>query len=86
MNKLNRCLTIATIAIAAPAMAGEITGNGNYTPINDFTASSICAFSGRNDDGDGPNARVQGYGVIRATFGGPAPFHGLPGDNCRGNL
>lgn len=86
MNKLARTLTLATIAIAAPALAGEVTGNGDPTPINDFTASSICAFSGQNDDGDGPNLRVQGYGVIRAMFGGPAPFNGLPGTTCRGNL
>jgi len=39
--------------LAGPALAGEVTGNGKPTPINDFNANSICSFSGQNDDPTG---------------------------------
>ena len=78
-------LAAACLLVSSPAIAGEIGGNGEYTPINSYTANSLCAFSGRNDDGAGNNARVQSYGMVRAIFGGPAPFHGLPGTECNGS-
>jgi hypothetical protein len=84
MRNLTR-LTVGLVLISSPAWAGEITGSGNLTPIKTGgVASSICAFSGLNPEGDGPNALVQSYGQIRAAFGGPAPFAGLPGVECRG--
>ena len=76
-------LAAAAVLISSPAWAGELTGNGNQTPIKSSgVAASICAFSGLNPEGDGPNALVQSYGQIRAAFGGPAPFAGLPGVEC----
>jgi hypothetical protein len=43
-------LAVATVGVgAAPAFAGEITGNGKPTAIREH-ANSICAFSGQNDD------------------------------------
>ena len=53
------------IGLAVPAMAGEITGNGNK---EDFSqGSSICKFSGLNDlpagdPDEGPAGRTQNYG------------------------
>jgi hypothetical protein len=85
MTKLTRYLTIAILAAATPALAGEVTGTGEDTPIRSGVANSICAFSGQNDDGAGPNSIVQSYGVIRAAFGGPAPFNGTPGTACNGS-
>lgn len=73
------------VFLSSPVWAGEVTGGGDSTPIRDGTASSICAFSGLNDDGAGPNSMVQSYGMIRAAFRGRAPFEGIPGDACVGN-
>src|SRR5688572_6607427 len=43
-------LALATVgATGTAASAGEITGNGNPTPINGYNANSICAFSGLDD-------------------------------------
>lgn len=78
-------LAAVCLLLASPAWAGEVTGNGDSTPIRNGTASSICAFSGQNDDGAGPNSHVQSYGMLRAAFGGLAPFNGLPGTFCVGN-
>jgi hypothetical protein len=44
-------------ATVAPAVAGEVTGNGKDTAAPD-NASSICAFSGQND-GNPPPGRTQ---------------------------
>jgi hypothetical protein len=85
MTKLCKCLIIATVAVATPALAGEVTGNGGSTPIAGGTANSICAFSGLNDDGAGANSLVQAYGQIIAAFRGRAPFHGIPGILCNGS-
>ena len=67
-----------SLALASPAIAGEITGNGKQTPIKEQQgpdapagpAQSICAFSGLNDVPDGSDApddpfapgRVQSFG------------------------
>ena len=84
MTNLKRYLTASMILASTPAIAGEITGNGSLTPVNGYIASSICSFSGRNDDGSGPSDLVQSYGVIIASLGGHAT--GGPGTSCRGNL
>jgi hypothetical protein len=70
---------------ANAALAGEVNGNGDNTPIgaapdNDPHASSECSFSGLNDeyyrDGDTSQPRTQH----------PAPGNLHGGDNaCRGN-
>jgi len=59
---------IAAVAIAglsAPALAGEVTGNGSKTDFSN--GKSICKFSGLNDipqgdDEEGPAGRTQNYG------------------------
>lgn len=56
------------IALGAPAFAGEVTGKGKATPIQDHQAGSICSFSGQNDDPNEPglfnDGRVQSFGDI----------------------
>jgi hypothetical protein len=56
------------IATGGAASAGEITGNGKPTPISEWRAGSICAFSGQNDDPDEEglfnDGRVQSFGDI----------------------
>jgi hypothetical protein len=44
---------VGIVVTPRAAFAGEITGNGKPTPINQFTANSICSFSGQNDDPTG---------------------------------
>ena len=54
-------------ATGTAASAGEITGNGNPTPINSYNANSICAFSGLDDmDFEAPvqPGVVQNWGSI----------------------
>lgn len=82
------------------ALAGEVTGNGKPTPISQFQAGSICAFSGQNDD---PNeeglfndGRVQSFGdIVQEAIDVLAEEKGAstlvpiittdgPGANCRG--
>lgn len=63
---------------AGSAFAGERSGNGEPTPVNDYRAGSICSFSGLDDfDFEAP---VQ-PGVTQHP--GPGDLHGR--DNaCRG--
>jgi hypothetical protein len=82
------------------ANAGEVTGNGKPTPINDYQAGSICSFSGQNDD---PNqadlfedGRVQSFGdIVQEAIGVLGDGKGAsalvpiitsegPGVSCRG--
>ena len=64
-------------AVAAPAVAGEVTGNGGKTPIAapTYQAGSICSFSGLNDD-------LTGTGHISRDVAGPRRnlFIPLPDD------
>ena len=78
--------TLAVVALAAPALAGEITGSGKFTPVHYYTASSICAFSGYNDTpGEDGFGRVQAYGMLVRSFGGFVPGSDMhPGQACRG--
>ena len=102
-KKLVASVTIAatTLAFGSPALAGEVSGNNELTPINDHRAASICAFSGLEDFDDLTNGDVQ-PGMTQ-TFGGelqafaefyPGGIPGLakdgiiktgPGTECRGN-
>jgi hypothetical protein len=57
------------VAMGGAASAGEITGNGEFTPINGFRAGSICSFSGQNDDPTGggdpfQDGQVQNWGKV----------------------
>ena len=69
MRKLIAAVAVAVGIVVTPsaAFAGEITGNGEPTPINQFNANSICSFSGQNDDPTGGGdpfeaGRVQNWG------------------------
>jgi hypothetical protein len=88
------------IAVAGPAAAGEITGNGKPTPINGYRAGSICSFSGQNDDPNEPgmfeDGRVQSFGdIVQEAIVLLGDGHGAsslvpiikgegPGVSCRG--
>jgi hypothetical protein len=81
---------------AAPAFAGEITGNGKPTQ-GPAHANSICVFSGQNDDPtapivsaqptpeapNGPGGRTQSYGQD-VRYGLLNPSIVTPGATCRG--
>ncbi len=82
-------------ATSGTAFAGERSGNGEATPIKDYTASSICSFSGLedmdlDDDGDfdapvDPGV-VQNWGIIPKEIRDfLASIGEHPGDACRGN-
>lgn len=65
-------LSLTLAGLGAPAFAGEVTGGPNPkpTPIDSYTANSICAFSGQNDDPTGHGdpieaGRVQSWGQTR---------------------
>lgn len=78
--------SMAALALATPALAGEITGEGSFTPVHYYTASSICSFSGYNDTpGQDGFGQVQSYGMLVKAFGGfPPGFVDHPGQACRG--
>jgi hypothetical protein len=81
---------------AAPAFAGEVTGNGKPTQ-GPAHANSICVFSGQNDDPtapivsaqptpeapNGPGGRTQSYGQD-VRYGLLNPSIVTPGATCRG--
>jgi hypothetical protein len=92
--KLGLVASAAMIA-AAPAIAGETTGNGK--PIN-IHGRSICVFSGQNDTPEGggldPGGRVQNYGQLVGQFDLIDPsdldpnadfFQPIPGFACNPN-
>ena len=76
-------LGLATLLVATPAIAGEVTGTGESTPVRSGAANSVCAYSGLNDDGAGPSQLVQSYGMLVAAFGQGSAMS--PGIACRGN-
>jgi len=85
---LGAATLLASLSVGA-ALAGEVTGNGDPTPIAGYQANSICSFSGRND-GEPPPGRtaehVQNWGQITKEdrdFLTTIGFH--PGDACNGH-
>lgn len=87
---LGAAAALALIASTpAVAFAGERGGNGEATPVNNYVAASLCAFSGLDDmdfEEDVQPGVVQNWGVIPkevrdeiAQFG----FH--PGNACNPN-
>lgn len=86
-------LAAGACAVAAPAIAGEITGNGKSLEIN---ARSECVYSGLNDhDGDprDPGEHTQSYGTL-VSIGWVNPqdadpnadfFQPIPGYACNPN-
>lgn len=86
MHRSMKWLAITTLCLATPAIAGEVTGNGDPTPVNGYVAASICSFSGLNDDGEGPNTHVQAWGAFVAAARGAGNVNlAGPGIACRGN-
>ena len=78
------CAAIIMGVGASAALAGEVNGKGGYTPIGAAPnsaphASSICSFSGLNDeyyrDGDTTAPRTQ--------HPAPGDLHGSP-NACQG--
>ena len=96
---MSAAILAASVATAAPALAGEITGNDKPTPIGypTYQAQSLCAFSGLNDDPNEPGAegKTQEWGhtilantnedftVADAATSGVLQLFG-PGSSCRG--
>jgi hypothetical protein len=83
-------VALATVgATGAAASAGEITGNGNPTPINGYNANSICAFSGLDDmDFEAPvqPGVVQNWGSIPKEIRDMLATTGEhPGTACNGS-
>jgi hypothetical protein len=83
MQKLRiAAVAVATTAVmalaAAPASAGEITGNGKPT-AGPAHAASECVFSGYNDDDLPTDAIAQSFGQIVRVAG---PQGGVPGFAC----
>jgi hypothetical protein len=71
-------LAVTLLSGGGTAFAGEVTGGPNPkpTPVKGHVASSICSFSGQNDDPTGTNpetgeveptevGRVQSWGQTR---------------------
>lgn len=79
------------VTIATPALAGEVNGS-TKNPKEDFSnGSSICKFSGLNDDPlgedptQGPPGRTQSFGQDVAKWDAdPRDFN--PGDICNPNI
>ena len=96
LKRTSTIVAFSALTLAAPAIAGEVTGSGKEIDIN---GRSECAFSGLNDnDGDprDPGGRAQSYGQnVRLTPLNPsqqdprntagAPFVPIPGWACNPN-
>ena len=88
----------ALLLSSGPATAGEVTGNGDFTPNHQFGHSaSICSFSGL-EDGDGAGfpgpggAPPQNWGHVQqaerdagATVQDLKASGSQPGDSCNGH-
>jgi hypothetical protein len=83
MHRLTKIIGALAFVTAMPSSAGEVTGNGDSTPVANYQAASICSFSGLEDHPILPGT-VQSYGmIVRSLGGGHYPFG--PGFSCRGN-
>jgi hypothetical protein len=74
---------VLLLSLGTAAHAGEITGTGEDTPIRSYTANSICAFSGLNDNTGFFEGKAQSRGQIPKEFRGIWP---APGTACNGHL
>ncbi|MFL6765780.1 MAG: hypothetical protein ACJ8FO_11350 [Sphingomicrobium sp.] len=102
LSNISIAFGIAALAASSLASAGEVTGGPNpkSTPINSYTASSICAFSGQEDGLALVRFDENGVPIFRVVDTGPGLVQtphmensagiihepGIPGDACRGNL
>jgi hypothetical protein len=69
-------------------LAGEITGNGDPTPVKSYVMNSICAFSGHNDGHPPPGrtaAHVQSWGQIPKTVRDEISAEEHPSIACNGH-
>jgi len=82
---------ICAVAVATPAMAGEVNGS-TKNPKEDYSKGmSFCKFSGLNDDPtapidgpEGPGGRVQNWGHTHQIFDlDSSGFN--PGEGCNPN-
>jgi len=82
-NRIRAAIFAVTVAIAAPAIGGEVNGS-TTNPKDDFSNGvSICKFSGLNDFPDGsqsgPPGKTQNYGTdVHTGLIDPQDFN--PGD------
>jgi hypothetical protein len=81
-----------TTQVTSPALAGEVTGNGEPTGMRAH-ANSICGFSGQNDGNPPPGrtaSHVQNWGQIPKEGPGGRDFltsiGSNPGAACNGHL
>lgn len=85
---LGTAVLLAGVSVAS-ALAGEVTGKGDPTPINEGRANSICSFSGLNDGNPPPGrtaAHVQNWGQIPKVERDAMALEGFhPGDACNGH-
>ena len=65
MKIIHASLAAAVVMIGTPAAAGELTGNGDPTPL---AGASICMFSGQNDDPEGIDP-ANGPGGVSQSYG-----------------
>ncbi len=68
----------AAMAAGPAAFAGEVNGHGEKTPPGSYEVpSSICSFSGLNDNPDDPapleGGRVQSFGALIKQFAAFGP-------------
>jgi hypothetical protein len=69
---------------AGSAFAGEITGNGRFTPVHSHIAASECSFSGREDIPESPLHTQTSHEVWLGPVEGVAnPPPGTPDTACR---
>ena len=72
---IGTCVLAITGASASAALAGEVTGNGKPT-AGPQHASSICVFSGRNDDPTAPILSAEPTAAAPNGPGGPTQSYG----------
>ena len=106
MRRPTRLVLLAALMVMAMALganaaiAGEVNGRGEPTPIQSYQAGSICSFSGQNDDPSEPglfnDGRVQSFGdIVQEAIDALGDGHGAsalvpliagdgPGVHCRG--
>jgi hypothetical protein len=73
------CAAAVAALSGAPALAGEITGTGESTPLRSNVAGSECAFSGLDDPDADVFTHTQSFGQLVSMFG---PMGGVPGVAC----
>lgn len=66
--------TLAIVSAAAPAIAGEVNGNGAELPLN---GASLCKYSGLNDEWTAQEPTLtQSYGTFFVLIKGLAGVDG----------